>query len=68
MAGGEEQWREKCMIESEKSIGGMWTNARSLDFILNKMKHHWRIFKQRSNMIRQVFKGLCRLPHGAQIG
>lgn len=51
MAGGEEQWREKCMIESEKSIGGMWTNARSLDFILNKMKHHWRIFKQRSNMI-----------------
>lgn len=36
-------------IKSERSRGGMWTNKRSLDFILNKMKNCRRILNK-SNM------------------
>lgn len=35
--------RDKDAMVSERSMGGMWTNARCLGFIVNKMKNHWRI-------------------------
>ena len=46
MSGGGELWRKKDAMESERSIGGTWTDARYLGVILNKMKDHWRILNK----------------------
>ena len=47
MSGGGELWRREDAVETERSIGGTWTNATCLGFILNKMKDHWRILNEK---------------------